>query len=276
MPFSPLIVALTGLTATVADADGRRALGSGRLISNDYLGDGHDRDHTGGMAASRVWGRGWNGYLPQTPGDILELRFHGETLTPDNLVSPGSDERPYAGSLSLGLHTHFMRGQTEFSLGGDLVVTGPQTHLDDLQLFLHDRLGGGKPSRQVRRNQIRNGLHPTLVAEIGQDLQFSENVNLRPFTEMRLGAETMVRVGADFTFGQIGQGEMLVREVTTGQRYRTIRDAEPVSALCWAAIWQKCTAVFFFRRRAAMTCPTGHAPVRVCTGKAAKAMCFMA
>lgn len=44
---------------------------------------------------------------------------------------------------------------------------------------------------------------------------------------MRAGVETLARIGADLSFGRIGQGELLVRDPVTGQRYRTIRTPEP-------------------------------------------------
>jgi hypothetical protein len=50
----------------------------------------------------------------------------------------GEDDRPYAASLSAGLHAHWAALGGELSLGGDLVVVGPQTGLSDLQNRFHD------------------------------------------------------------------------------------------------------------------------------------------
>ena len=52
------------------------------------------------------------------------------------------------------------------------------------------------------------------------------NSNLRLFAEVRAGDETLVRIGADLTFGG-GGGELLVRESVTGQRYRVLFNEEP-------------------------------------------------
>jgi len=202
-------------------------LGYGRLVTNDQFGDVEDRDRTGAYTSSHIFGRGWDGRLPTRPGALIEFRFHAETMTPRYMQVIVPNDRPYAGSLSLGLHTHFRRGATEFSLGGDLVVTGPQTGLDDLQLFVHSFLGGARASRAVRANQIPDGVHPTLVAEVAHPVRLGPNTRLRPFLEGRAGAETMLRAGADLMIGKVGEGELLIRESSSGHRYRAITAAPP-------------------------------------------------
>jgi hypothetical protein len=159
--------------------------------------------------------------LPTRPGALLELRFHGETMTPAALRFPAPGDRPYAGVLSFGVHTHYRQGEAEISLGGDVVVTGPQTRLSDLQSALHEIFGAAKPSDRVLANQIPDGAHPTLVVEVGRVLPLGRG-RLRPFVEARAGAESLLRVGADLTIGSFGEGELLVREVSTGHRYRVI------------------------------------------------------
>ena len=212
-------IALAVTCATSALAE-RSHIGYGRLLTNDQFGDGHDRNRTGAYTASHVWAPDWAGALPGRPGELLELRFHGETLAPDNMQTVTPRDRPYAGALSFGLHTHFARRGTEISLGGDLVMTGPQTRLDDLQATIHDLLGGAKPSDAVRANQIPDGIHPTMVAEFAHPLTFGETGRLRPFVEIRMGAETLLRAGADLTLGRFGKGALMIREVSSGQRYR--------------------------------------------------------
>ena len=41
----------------------------------------------------------------------------------------------------------------------------------------------------------------------------------------RVGVETLARVGFDWTYGVLGQSELLVRDPVSGQRYRAITDA---------------------------------------------------
>jgi hypothetical protein len=211
-----------------AFADSRDSLGYGRMLSNDSLGDGKDRWRTGSWTASRVWGRGWDGRAPAAFGDLLELRLSSEIFAPATLDRAAAADRPYAGALSLGAHSHFLWHGFDAALGGDLVVTGPDTGLGSFQRAVHKVLGLRQPSRATLDAQIPGGLHPTVVAEIGRDLALSERVHLRPFLEGRAGAETLVRAGVDLTFGSVGIGELLVRESVTGQRYRVIRnDAAP-------------------------------------------------
>lgn len=210
---------------TVVSAGERVKLGYGRLINNDYLGDGHDRWRTGAVVSSRVMGKSWAGHLPEKFGEIIEYRVSAEIFAPDNLGTPAAGDRQYAGAFSFGAHTHFQRGGFEFATGADLVITGPQTGLADFQDGLHDILGVAGPSTGTQAAQIANGFHPTVVFEIGRVVALGERTQLRPFIEGRMGAETLIRAGADLTIGRIGgAGELLIRDPSTGQRYRAIQD----------------------------------------------------
>lgn len=215
------------LVAGVAAAEGNTRLGYGRLITNDYIGDGHDRWRTGSVASSRVWGPSWQGELPEEFGSILEFRLNGEIMAPDNLVTPAAGDRRFAGSWSIGLHTHYQRNSVDIAMGLDMVLTGPMTQLGDFQQGLHDLLGVESASDATLGAQIGDGVHPTFVLEMGRDLSFGETVTLRPFLEARAGAETLVRAGADLTLGRVGQGELLVRDPANGQRYRVIQQNTP-------------------------------------------------
>ncbi|TCL08104.1 uncharacterized protein DUF2219 [Shimia isoporae] len=205
-------------------AGAREALGFGNLLVNDAIGDGYDRWRSGSYTTSRIWGRGWNGDLPETFGDVIEFRFGGEVMSGESLTRPAPSDRPWAGTFFWGLHTHFKRGKTEFVFGGDLMAVGPMTHLDDLQTALHDLIGIAGPSDAVRADQIQNQWIPRVVGEVGRDLQLGATGTLRPFVEVRAGDETMARAGFDVTFGKFGQGELLVRDWVTGHRYRAIRN----------------------------------------------------
>ncbi|MFD0860241.1 lipid A-modifier LpxR family protein [Roseovarius aquimarinus] len=211
---------LLGL-AGPASPEGRIKLGYGRLITNDYIGDGHDRWRTGSVASSRVWGPEWDGALPGEPGRLLELRLNAQIIAPQDLNAPAPGDRPYAGSIALGLHTHYETRGTEISVGGDLVFVGPQTGLDGFQDFFHDNIGGQGLGSQVRRTQIGDDIKPTAVLEMGRPTGIGP-LNLRPFMEARAGAETLVRVGADLTIGGVLDGGLALREPVSGQRYRTV------------------------------------------------------
>ncbi|MCP3972542.1 MAG: lipid A deacylase LpxR family protein [Rhodobacteraceae bacterium] len=224
-----LILSLICGTAC-AQAQGREALGWGRLLNNDVFGDGQDRWQTGSGVVSKVTGPGWNGALPGRAGDIVELRFRGGIVAPANLVNPAPGDRRYAAMLSLGAHTHFELRGAEISLGVDLVVTGPQTGLPSLQREIHKLLD--QPMPTVLGAQIPNGIHPTFLLEAGRSYEISPSAAFRPFVELQAGVETLARIGADLHFGLVGRDELLLRDGTTGQRYRAIRGAH----VGWAAV----------------------------------------
>lgn len=200
----------------------RSRIGYGRLFTNDFLGDGRDRWRTGSVSSSRVWGYGWDGTAPAAFGDLLELRLMGQIIAPADLAAPDAGDRPWAGALSAGLHSHVQRGNAEYVLGADLVMTGPQTRLDDFQDWLHDLLSAPQASDSVLASQIPDKFQPGLVAEAGRTLALGDGAALRPFAEARAGDETLLRAGADLTFGGAGRDALWVRDPVTGQRYRSV------------------------------------------------------
>ena len=224
---------LTGAAQADAGADaptvpdtGWSRIGYGRLIVNDLIGDGEDRWRTGSVASSRIYMRGgdsaWAGHAPAQFGELWELRFLGQVISPSNLTNPAADDRRQAGALSLGLHTHVTRKDWDISVGGDLVVIGPQTNLDDLQDGLHDIFDGPAVSELARDTQIGNKIRPTAVGEVGRNIALSPRTALRPFAEARVGDETLVRAGFDLMVGQTGTGELWLRDPVTGHRYRSM------------------------------------------------------
>lgn len=218
-------LALTGLASSSAQAEsGRQYLGHGRLITNDVIGDGFDRWRTGSIALSYLWGPEWQGQRPDAFGQMLELRFNAEIMGPENLVAPAAGDRPYTQALTMGVHSHFMAGAAEVALGADVTVTGPQLGFDDVQETLHDVMGGRDPSPVTTAGQIGNDVHATAVMEMGRTYRVGSGTGLRPFVEARLGAESMVRAGADVMFGGLGQGGLMLREPVTGQLYKAIDD----------------------------------------------------
>lgn len=205
----------------------RHRIGYGRLMTNDMIGDGHDRWRSGSISTSRIYGYGWDGAAPARFGELLEFRMMGQIIAPQSLTSVDTSDRPWAGALSFGVHSHMQRADTEIAVGADLVVIGPQTQLDTLQDALHDLFGAPRPSDAVLDLQIPNTIRPTLVFETGQNIDMGSSVSLRPFAEARAGDETLVRIGADLNIGTVGLGELLVRDSVTGQRYRTVYDSAP-------------------------------------------------
>lgn len=215
-----LLIAAIVMASLPVHAEERVTLGWGRLFSNDALGDGQDRWRTGGYTVSRMRGPSWSGNLPGQAGEIIEFRFRGEIIAPADLTTPDPGDRRYAGTLALGLHTHFAMGQAEASVGGDLVVIGPQTGLGQFQRQVHDWLNIAQP--QVLDDQIGNTISATLTGEVGRSFRFGQRITLRPFVEAQAGAETLVRVGGDMVIGGAWEGALMLRDVTTGQRYSGI------------------------------------------------------
>lgn len=220
-------VFVIGLCAQSALAEGRSYLGFGNLLVNDSIGDGLDRWRTGSYGTSRIWGFGWDGSLPEAAGDILELRLGAEVISPSRLLNPNPSDRPFAGMLSAGVHTHFQRSNMEFALGGDVIAIGPMTKLDELQNAIHDLINVTQTSPTVRAAQIPNTWRLRAVAEVGREVQIGGLSRLRPFFEARAGEESLLRAGFDLTIGKFGEGELLVRDWVTGHRYRAIRNHQP-------------------------------------------------
>ena len=210
----------TALFAVPAVAQERVTLGWGRLLTNDAIGDGKDRWRTGSYVLSRVRGPSWSGSLPGRPGEILEFRMRLETIAPADLVVANPLDRRYVGALSLGMHTHFETAGIESSVGMDAVIVGPQTGISSLHGDLHDLLG--LPDPTVFGGQIADDVFLTLTAEFGRTLPLGSNAQVRPFIEAQAGAETLLRMGGDMTFGHFGTEALMLRDNSTGQRYRAV------------------------------------------------------
>lgn len=216
-----LLVSTLALAAPVEAGD-RVTLGWGRLFNNDALGDMKDRWRTGGYVVSLVKGRDWSGVYPDRPGEMIEFRLRSEVISPSNLTSPAAGDRRYAGVLSLGVHTHFSFGALESSVGVDLVAIGPMTGISHFQKAVHSVLGLDVPT--VFDDQLGNQVHPTLTAEAARTFHLSDRLSVRPFAEMTAGVETLARIGGDVLIGGVGQRDILLRDVVTGQRYRASSD----------------------------------------------------
>ncbi len=204
------------------EVPGWLTLGTGRVFTNDALGDLTDRWRTGSYTVGRFRSRElWPGELPRVPGRVLEWRVRGETLAPATLDAPEPGDRRYAGMLGFGLHTYWQERGLDLRAGVDLVVTGPQTQLDDLQTAIHDILSLPKPDTS---NQIGNALYPTVSLEAGRDFALGQGT-LRPFAEVQAGVESFGRLGLDVVLGTHGDGGLLMRDPVTGHRVTGIRGA---------------------------------------------------
>ena len=209
---------------SAAVAQDRVTLGWGRLFSNDAMGDGQDRWRTGAYAVSRIRGVRWDGVLPDQLGRIVEFRLRADTIAPENLENPDPVDRRYAGAITLGLHSQFEVAGFEADVGGDLVFVGPHTGIGDFQSWVHGALGLGDVG--ALDMQIEDAVHPTLTAELGRRFRLADQVEFRPFVAARAGDETLVRAGGDLVIGTFGRGDLMLRDVATGQRFRAVSGAQ--------------------------------------------------
>lgn len=201
-------------------AQDRVTLGWGRMLTNDALGDGHDRWRTGSYTISHIRGRDWAGRLPDQPAALLEYRLRAETIAPEDLTGVNPKDRRYAGAVSLGLYTHFERAGFETTSGVEIVAVGPQTGLGQLQKQVHSWLDLPEPT--VLDRQIGNDVYIAVDTEIAHTWALSDTLHLRPFAEARVGDEDFLRLGGDLMVGSFAASALMVRESVTGQRYRAV------------------------------------------------------
>jgi hypothetical protein len=207
--------------AQCAVAQDMRILGVGRLFSNDLIGDGQDRWRTGSYSFSVLTGQGWDGR--QADGPVLEYRLRTDIITPWQRIGRRSD-RPYAGSVSLGLHHHSRIGPTEVSVGADLVLIGPQTGLSDFQQRYHDWFSF--PAPLGVDSQLGNATQLSGTADVVWPVSLGPMATVRPFIEAQAGVENILRVGTDVVIGPVGQHDKWLRDGPTGQLYRGIQSAQ--------------------------------------------------
>lgn len=215
-----LVLAVLTLATPVVAQD-RAQIGSGRLFNNDIMGDGYDRWRTGSYVYSHV--RGYDAYSgTEGFGELLELRFRTEIIAPQR-GSAAAVDRPYVGAISLGAHTHFSTGWADVSLGGDLVAIGPQTGLSRFQEIYHETFDLPAPPNtddQLADRFVFNG-----SASATKSFALGGSTVLRPFVEGLTGTEDLLRAGADVLVGPVATGNLLLRDVVTGQLYTGTNDA---------------------------------------------------
>ncbi len=203
-------------------------LGISQVFNNDWFGmpfgDRFDRWRTGSYQASTVWGRdAWDGALPSDPFALMEYRFRGEIIAPDNLSAPAAGDRLYAPALYFGATTHFEVRGLEVALGADLAFLGDQTGLMGLHDTIHQTFGG--TSVDLSNFMIEDGIYLNTTVEGARTFEVGATA-LRPFVEAQAGVETLVRVGGDIRFGNYDEEALMIRDAVTGQRVIGVPSAE--------------------------------------------------
>ncbi len=212
MRLVPAALAALGFAAPPAAAEN---IGWSLAISNDSIGEFLDRWQSSSIQLGLAFGEPWTGRAPAGFGELIEVRFRTDLLTPESLDAPAPDDRRHAGVLAFGLHTHMARGAWDMRVGADLVIVGEQTGLLDVQEELHELLGFTVP--ELDDFQIEDQETLDLSAEVGREVPVGRG-RLRPFVEVQAGSEDIVRAGLDLTFGPLADGELTMRALTTGQR----------------------------------------------------------
>jgi len=220
------LVMVAGLLAALlaaaepAMAQDRVPLGWGRLFNNDALADQGDRWRSGSYTISRFMGPDWTGAPPAAFGSILEYRFSGEIISPDNVSEPDPSDRPYVGGLSAGVHTHWSTDAAQWRAGIDLVAVGEQTGVVGFQEWVHGWSGLGSGNLDVI--QVPNRVYPTASGEAALPYRMGGATVLRPFVEVQAGVESYARIGADLLIGPYWDDSLLSRDSSTGQLVRGI------------------------------------------------------
>ncbi len=203
------------LGAVSAEAEERKTLGWSLAISNDSMGDWHDRWQSSSIQNGILRGQDWTGSAPSGFGQLMEYRFRTDILTPASLSSPVASDRRHAGVLAFGVHTYAARSGYDLRVGGDLVVVGPQTGMLDFQTELHELLGFTIPD--LDNFQIPDQMHIDLSGEVSRVWRLGD-VDVRPFGEVQIGSEDLLRVGVDLTLGEWGRGDLMTRANVSGHR----------------------------------------------------------
>ncbi|WP_224813826.1 lipid A-modifier LpxR family protein [Hasllibacter sp. MH4015] len=214
-----LVATALGAPAFAQDSAAFERQGFTQVFTNDWfgmpIGDRFDRWRTGAYQVSGFFGQDWDGALPSDPFALVELRFRGEIIAPDNLAAPAPGDRRYAPALYFGASTHFDYRGLEVAAGADLVMTGDQTGLMDLHDGIHRTFGGSDVD--LSNFMIDDGYYLNGTVEGGRTFALG-NTAVRPFAEVQAGVETLARVGVDLRFGNFDPEALLIRDPITGQR----------------------------------------------------------
>ncbi|MFG6082129.1 lipid A-modifier LpxR family protein [Paracoccus litorisediminis] len=205
-----LLVAATLLAPALSPAIAGEISTSTQLLTDDYLGDGHDRWRSASYATSRLNGN--------SDSDVREFRLRFEMITPNRLKLATSEDadRPAAGLIGFGFYRSGVHAGLDYRLGAGLAATGPSVMVLDFQDTLHQALGMDELSKPLLDGQIGDKVRPTLSGEIGHQLGRGQ-VEIRPWLAAETGFETMARGGVDLVVGAEAFG-FGVRDEVTGWR----------------------------------------------------------
>lgn len=214
-----------------------RLLGHASVFNNDYFGDGNDRWRTGSSSHAHFFGEPWDGSLKEA--GIYEFRLRGEVVAPTDASKPPTvGERPFVGMIAIGGAKLFRSHSFDMRLGAELAIIGPQTGVSDFVADAHEFLGFKHP--RAADGELPNDLAPTASFEISRTFHrtVERPFELRPFAEAQIGVETYGRIGFDAFFARGVTGDLLSRDVVSGQMMTVItrQDAGSLTPMIGADI----------------------------------------
>lgn len=180
-------------------------------VTEDFIGDRHDRWRTGGAQIGLLF----RPQVQHSPIDMVELRFAGEAATPWNLRRPDPGDRPFAGVLSVSALAYGQRDWAEVDIGIGLALSGPSTGIDDFFERVH--LGDNELSDQTREDQVPDRLYPEAEVSVASRMPLGNGAAFRPFGRVQIGVENMATIGAEVIFGPAGADTLRIRDRVTGQ-----------------------------------------------------------
>ncbi len=203
-------LAATTLPAAAEGLSLGRYVGTADVFVNDGLGDGHDRWRSMGYSYSRL-------YEDSFFGNITELRLRAEIISP---YTPGRQamDRDYANAIGLGAYTIGKSGALGYRLGGEMLITGDQTHLRDIQRGFHKIFGGGNGYGQTGTDYYRleDGVHGLVQGEVWSSLGAPQVWEVRPYASAKAGYETAATAGVDVILGPAAHNPYWTRDEITG------------------------------------------------------------
>ncbi|MFD1910687.1 lipid A-modifier LpxR family protein [Halodurantibacterium flavum] len=209
-----MVLATPRAGAELRSPDRLEYIGSARIASNDFIGDGKDRWRTGSYRLSF-------GFTPPASGPgvgyirMIEFRLGAEVIAPEKLSRPHEADRRYAGILNVGVRAHGTVGRRIYLTSGlEIYVVGPQTNLYRVHEAIHNAFGMAYSERAAEL-QIDDATYLATNHEAAWTVQLGPLV-ARPFIEAHLGMETYLRGGVDLISGGWDVSRFVTRDMTTG------------------------------------------------------------
>ena len=100
-------------------------------------------------------------------------------------------------------------------------MVGPQNGHQSPSTARFTKFFGNNPINLPAANQASNGIYLDAHAEVARGIALSFG-EVRPFVELRAGAETLARAGVDVTIGTLGQDGLRLRDQVSGQRVAAV------------------------------------------------------